>query len=286
MKKNINELISRANKELLDKITESKIALSITQVGSAITKKNEKVRDIDIVLVIDDYRNYNRILEILRLIKNKYSNDHIEIVTVTGRGPIRALPNKNKLVIQFQVMAFSVKELKDHKKDVCLPRYYWQFEKPLVGRPFSQYFTLKRLTSDDLLYAHTGIIKLLDSISNNYIPYWEGEMKGDKYWIEEKREKIINKVQALEFYYYCVIKTAINYLTLRKRVGKKAFHNPESSLKIFSKAFPDKELSNYPLKVIKEQERLRLGKLRHDSNYVREVKNKAIDFLESLRENL
>ena len=276
-------MISAVN-DFVSKLVAKKIPLSLTITGQSLeSRRMENVNDIDIILVFSGYDKYKSMLDIAYDVQKNFSKKDVEICIVPQYGPVRPQLESGKWKMQFQIMVYTPRRLKRISPVSCLARYSWQFEPPYSGAPFKKYFSLDKISFDNVINSHWGILHCIDCIKNDRREYWE--------WISDKNQKfgfrlahiyenLTSQELLLQFYVYCVENCARNYI--RAKTGKH-FTDKEKAFEEFKKEFSDKSFAAYPIEMYKEKLLFRQDKLKITKRLVNERKSKTLDFLESLK---
>lgn len=199
--------------------------------------ENEKpkyINDIDIVIIINELnkKNFYSIIERFNHIKRDLESKYgFKVMINPTLGPLKF----NKDCIVFHLMIYDVKSHIMHCEKSPFTCFDWQKSKIFVKKPMSDIYKVRFLQPSNFFSSRRSGTEYLSEISSNRLSYREYVPHSDKL-IEEKKFKIMDSRDRVEFSYHIIKFLMLNFLKLYYKKNKK--YEFKEIIKEYFRIFP------------------------------------------------
>ncbi len=271
--------MAKIAKEIVEKFKERFInydnLISLTLIGSFsnLNKKLTKFNDLDLVFIFKKItkKDLNKLKDIAKEIKNKFSNKEIGLTHSFKIGPIK-IPSGKKKTIMLHYLVYSKEGYLKYETNPT--KFSFQNYKPLIGKSLKKIYSIKKIEREDLFNENDGIPAMKRWIKKRKAEYLEPTEKGIKISAKKPEDNLY-----LEIIFYSVLRLASNMLKLKE----KYLDTNKTMCKEFIRFYPIK-LNEFPKEVLSLKQKLRNGK-KFSKNEIKILRLKTLGFIKQC-ENL
>ena len=262
-------MIQKIIKDIKDNLETEADIVSLTLVGSFsnMNKHLEKFNDLDFVIICDNINKifFNKLNELIKNLRKRYSSDKIGITSSFDIGPIKIKSPKEKTIM----IHFLIYTPKGYKKyESSLTRFSFQHYNPLVGLPLSKISNIPSVSVKDIFNKIDGIPAMKDWIIKKEVFYLKPTPKK----IEIIKKKLETR-EYLEVIFYSVLRLSSNMLRTKNIYAETDL----SMCKYFVKEFPIK-INKFPFEIFQNKEQLRKGEI-FTKKETENFKNNSLKFI-------
>lgn len=223
-------------KEIINKININNQVISITFVGSFLSKK--KYSDIDVVVIIKNFDEliFKKINKNLKTINPRKYGIQKKLLVNNTFGPLK-YDYENNLVIH--LMIYSKKDHINHVINSPFTCYDWQRYNSSFGLNLKNIYRVYGLSCDDFIGNYRGIDNYIYSLKNHFIYYKKYSFKKNQPIFIQKKIILKSKKQIDEFIYHIIFHISRNVLKFLSNTNKDFFKR--DILNLFQVLFSKKE---------------------------------------------
>lgn len=237
--RNIGPEIKRdISKKIKEVINNLDFVVSGNLVGSFSENEEPKqINDIDIVIITDELnkKNFYSIIENFNNIKKDLESKYgFKVMINPTLGPLKF----NKDCIVFHLMIYDVRSHIMHCENSPFTCFDWQRSKIFVKKPISDIYKIRFLQPSYFFNSRRSANEYLSEILSNQLSYREYVPNSNKL-IEEKKFKIMDSRDRIEFSYHIMKFLMLNFLKLYHKKNKK--YESKELMREYFKIFPKNE---------------------------------------------